>query len=219
MEHFNWWHLINPLITFIAGLVALIVYLWQKQDKKSDGAAIVLMEIRLAEKGIEIIKRSGSINPNVYNPLLISNHWIEYSHLFVKNLDQNEMDAINNFYNDCITIDKSIEQLSISKQLEQKSKAIHDSLSKIALDVIDMPEVMDSRMAGQSNGLSAAARVANMTEIFNEKKDKFTNLIFRDATVVPASLPLVTIQNKIQNINSILNCNIGAKLKKIARYK
>ena len=194
MEDFSWWILVQPLVTIIVGGVAWLLYYLQKRDKKREAAAIILMEIRLAENRIGEIKRIKKIDPNIFSPLLISTRWNEYNHLFVKNLDKDEMDTINNFYNDCITIDKSIEQMSTSKQLEQKSQSIHATLSKIALKAPDQ-------------------------DSFKQERDKYTNIIFPDETALLAGLPQTIIKDKISNITFITNSNIGFKLKKIASYE
>ncbi len=194
MEHFSWWFLVQPLVTIIVGSVAWLIYCVQKRDKKREAAAIILMEIRLAEKRIEEIKRSRKIDPNIFSPLLISTRWNEYNHLFVKNLDKDEMDTINNFYNDCITIDRSIEQSSTSKQLEQKTQAIHATLSKLATKSKDQ-------------------------DSFEQEKNNYLKLINSDKTIVTAELYRTTIENNISNITPITNSNIGLKLKKIASYE
>ncbi|NGX53627.1 MAG: hypothetical protein K1000chlam4_00343 [Chlamydiae bacterium] len=194
MEHFSWWFLVQPLVTITVGSVAWLIYYLQKRDKKREAAAIILMEIRLAEKRIEEIKRSKRINPNIFSPLLISTRWNEYNHFFVNNLDKDEMDAIDNFYNDCITIDRSIEQRSASKQLEQKSQAFHATLSKLAVKATD-----------QDN--------------FEQEKNKYIKIIVPDKALLSADLPQQIIQDIINNITPITNSNIGYKLKKIASYE
>lgn len=182
------------LITLIVGGVAIFIYIKQKRDQKRDAANIILMEIRYAEKLIERFT-AGGIVMDLQNKIIPTNNWYKYNYLFVQDLDIDEIDQLNNFYNQCSLIDKSIEQLNINKQLEQKSQAIHQVLIQLAKESIG----------------NEAVYVLN--------RDVFLNIVNREIYVFRPDAPTKTIDNAMANIRFIMTSTVGAKLKNIAGIK
>ncbi len=76
--------------TFLVGFFAIFIYLKQKWDYKRDAASIILMEIRNAEKVIDLMKKHGVAISESMEKLLPSNNWIKYNYLFIKNFDRDE---------------------------------------------------------------------------------------------------------------------------------
>lgn len=178
------------LITILVGSIAWLLYLEQKKDKKRDAASIILMEIRYAERTLDEYRR--------YQPdydggtmLLPTSNWEEYNYLFVKDLDRDELDSINNFYNQCRRIDRAVSQMSLAPQLEAKAASIHEVIVQIAKETSTEDEFVKGR------------------ETFLRKAEP-DNYRF-----VPET-PKKNIEKALQNIGSITTSTAGEKLKRVA---
>lgn len=182
------------LITLLVGSFAIGLYITQKRDYKRDSASIILMEIRHAEQVIDRMKASGIEISNATHILLPTNNWAKYNYLFIKDLDRDELDLINNFYNQCSVIDNALSQMSISKQLEQKGSYIHNILVLIAKDAISKAD-------------------------FDNKKNNFLELIQKETYVFRPNAPITTIIQGLNSLAGITTSTAGNKLKKIARIE
>lgn len=154
------------------------------------------MEIRQAEKIIDQLKQGGFSEP----VLLPTNNWSKYNYLFIKDLDRDELDLINSFYNQCVVIDKALLQMSITFQLEQKSGYIHQALVQMAKD--ESEKITDSK--------------TNMQNFFN-KKDSFLRIIENDGYGFNPTAPRSTIMVALNNLVKITTSTSGSKLKKISQ--
>lgn len=180
------------LITLLVGSFAIYLYIKQKRDYKRDAANIILMEIRYAEKTINDMKINGVVISLNMESLLPSNSWFKYNHLFIKNFDRDELDLVNNFYNQCSTIDSALMQLSVSKQIEQKSGFIQQGLIQIAKDAISEAD-------------------------YDNKKKNFLKIIEKEPYVFPPGAPIKTIKKGLSNLATITTTTVGSKLKRIAK--
>ena len=59
---------------------------------------MLVNEIRRAEDSIQQIKERNVVADLPHITVLEQNTWNQYSHLFTKDLDQDEINLINNFY-------------------------------------------------------------------------------------------------------------------------
>jgi len=182
------------LATFAVGIFAYIIYTKQKRDYKRDAANIILMEIRHAEKVVEQMKMGSVAITNTTKILLPTNNWIRYNYLFIKDFDRDELDLINNFYNQCSSIDSGLSQMSISKQLEQKGSSIQNTLAQIAKDSISKAD-------------------------FDNKKKNFLDIIVKENCAFYPDAPRSIINQGLNNLTMITTSTIGNKLKKIAKFK
>jgi c-di-AMP phosphodiesterase-like protein len=187
-------NLYTAIATFIVGLFAIGLYIKQQEDQKRDAANIILMEIRYAEKMIEKFTASAVIM-DLQNKIIPINNWYKYNYLFTQELDTDEINQLNNFYNQCLLIDKSIEQLSIGKQLEEKANIIQKAL-------VDLAKESD----GDKN-------------LYEVNKTKLLNIVNNEAYTFSPSAPQNTISAAVGNIGTITTSTTGAKLKKIAKLK
>ena len=95
------------LTTIIAWLVAYHVYESQKSDEKMKAAVIIMTEIRNAENSLGIIQNklhTGATDD--FPSILWTNNWKTFGHLFAKDFDQDELQIINKFYNDCLMMEE-----------------------------------------------------------------------------------------------------------------
>lgn len=187
-------------ITFLVGTFVIYLYIAQKNDHKRDAANIVLMELRHAENIIDQTK--GGEILEVSQALLPTNNWTKYNYLFIGDLDRDELDLINNFYNQCELIDKAATQMSISTQLEQKANHIHNEIVKLAME--------------ESKLYSSEADALNG---FNIKKEKFLKVIHSDGYAFRPADPQNKIIKSLFNIQKITTSSAGNILKKIAKLK
>lgn len=194
MDYYNIFvDLATPLVGAITAVAGYIVYRKSKSDEKQEAAALIYLEIINAEQRVDAIKRSSSIEPEIYHPILPSNNWENNKHLFVNDLDANDYSLINNFYFDCRQIDKSISMLSVSKQLEFKENAIHSTLSQ---------------MAQNSKGNS---------ETFEKEKAEFLKIIEKDVYVFPPKSAIDIIYRSKSTFQPISQLAAGQKIKKTAK--
>ena len=183
----------------------MILYFQQKSDFKSDTASIILMEIRQAEESIEKLKVLLDKNTNFPIVLLPTNNWNEYKYLFIKDLDQDELDLVNHFYSKCLQIDNALSQLNISSQLEQKSNHIHQTIVNLAKEVSDI-----ENEEGILNRNS-------LQKTFEEKRDRFVEIISHDGYRFMPNAPMQEVFMGLNSIERITVTSVGTKLKKIAQ--
>lgn len=198
-------NLFTGVVTFLVGIVAMILYFQQKNDFKGDTASIILMEIRQAEESIEKLKVLPENNLNSSIILLPTNNWNEYKYLFIKDLDQDELGLVNHFYSECSQIDKAVSQLNISSQLEQKANHIHQTIVNLAKEVSDI------------EGGNLELTENDLHKKFKDKKDKFIKIISRDGFRFVPTLPIQEALIGLNAIEKVTVTSAGSKLKKIAQ--
>ena len=164
------------------------------------------MEIRNAEKMIDSIKAGQLIASNIV--LLPTNNWIRNNYLFIDDLDRDDLDIVNNFYNQCVLIDKSLSQLSIADQLQQKSDHIQRKLVEIAHD-------LTHTYPNDIHGID----LNNIKTIFNTQKNNFLKIIEDEGHIFSPDSPKLEIQNALNRIEKVTTSTAGGKLKKIANLK
>lgn len=178
------------LITFIVGLFGIWLYIKRKEDFKRDAAGTLLMEIRYAERIINGLRN----NLPKFDPwvtILPASNWSNYSYLFTDDLDQDELDLINNFYNDCSVVEKGASLLDVGTQLYQKGNHIQSTLANLA-------------------------KSASSPDDYLEKKNKFIKIIERETYIFSPKLPQEKIVSVLGKIKDITTSTAGNKLKRIA---
>lgn len=123
----NWNSFLNSnlpstLATILAAFVAFLVYRKQKSDAKRDAAKIILQEIRRAEDIISDYKQSGGYQ--FAKKIIATNSWSKNIHLFVGDLDNDELDRISNLYSTGEYLDTLIKEISdytFKKEIESST--------------------------------------------------------------------------------------------------
>lgn len=98
------------LITLFVGLLAIYLYLKQKKDYKRDAASLILQEIRLAEQKVRNYRTYGSYS--FTEKLLPTNSWNNNINLFVKDLNETDIDIISRFYSSAAYLDEVIASIA-----------------------------------------------------------------------------------------------------------
>jgi hypothetical protein len=174
------------------------VYLYSRQQKreKEQISRLLVNEIRQAETSIQLLKERDSKAldlPNIF--VLQQNNWHKYSHLFTKDLDQDEINLINKFYSDAERIGyltnygNEVELFLL--ETRQKSYAIQHKI----VDILE-----------KSNQQNAQKDVNDFTDKLDKGLYHYCPRGYNDK-----------IDKLLANINFILNTSAGLKLKKISK--
>lgn len=182
------------VITLITGAVALVIYYLHKKDEKQKAAKIVLMEIREAESSIKELKKNGVVTTD-FSTILPFNSWVKYNHLFVYQLDRDELDLINNFYTSCSIAEKEIQRLNsyLPLAMEQKARDLQ----------LKLVELADKH---KNNKLDYEKQKRSILEIVHGE----------DYWFLP-NAPKQKLISYIQNISHVSTSTAGNKLKKVAK--
>jgi hypothetical protein len=95
--------IINSIVTFLVGFVAIGVYWLTKRAEKRNAATIVVMDIRHAEQVVLSILEKGMVDKSLKN-ILYENNWGKYKHLFASEFSYDDFAAFNRFFDACIEI-------------------------------------------------------------------------------------------------------------------
>ncbi len=191
-------------IVAIATVVAVFVgFDIQKQEEKKNAATIVLMEIRDAENSIEELKNSDlkTVNFNEVAVLPI-NSWSKFNHLFVKNLDRDELDFLNDFYKKCFLTENAIKALqeNFSIAIQEKAKTIYPKLLVLA--------EKHSNKTFEENRKGDSA--------YSKEKQAILDTYYRDSESFVPDAPRENLRKYITTIRFITNSPLGEKLKQMA---
>lgn len=119
----------STLATILAAFVAFWVYRKQKEDAKRDAAKIILQEIRRAEDIISDYKQNGSYQ--FAKKIIATNSWSKNIHLFVGDLDNDELDKISDLYSTGEYLDSLIKEISkftLDDEIERDKKLLEIQL-------------------------------------------------------------------------------------------
>jgi small-conductance mechanosensitive channel len=190
------------LATILTGVAAFVVYKLQKRDEKVNASRIILSEIRSAEDKLKLVKKK--IKGSAYEdfPVVLPiNSWVNFSHLFAKDFDSDELDRINNFFSNCQSIDEmaSKDNNFFWITAEERARVVQQQLPQIV----------------------AAAYDANTNKVDKEKLEILKQTILDTVSNEPyAYVPKKTVSaitTLIDNTQMLTNTPIGEKFKKLAK--
>jgi len=98
------------LVTLVVGGIAIYLYLVQKRNEKRDAAKIIIQEIRRAEDIISDYKKTGGYQ--FAKKIIATNSWAKNIHLFVGDLDNDELDKISDLYSTGEYLDRLVGEIS-----------------------------------------------------------------------------------------------------------
>jgi len=183
--------------TLVSAWALLAVYYVQKWDTKSGTAQILLNEVRAAERSINELKKRNIIQFEDLNKILPVNSWARCQHEFINDLDEDEFNLINDFYNKCSIVNENIgriiDGLVVSNNEKRKlTQQIILELSKLHKEDKDK---------------------------YEEDKRKIFDLFSKEILTFNPDVEINTIQRYLPQIQFITASSCGNKLKKIARMK
>lgn len=122
-------NVLTVFVTFLVGILVVYLYIKQKEDAKRDAAKIILQEIRRAEDIISDYKQSGGYQ--FAKKIIATNSWSKNIHLFVGDLDNDELDKISDLYSTGEYLDnliKEISKITLDDEIEREKKLLEIQL-------------------------------------------------------------------------------------------
>lgn len=215
MESFWNASLLQPSVTILVGFAGYAVYQIGKRDKKRDAAKVILLEVQGAERKLKNLKkRLDEATLPHDTKILPSNGWLESRHIFINNLDADEWDEINEFYDVCGLIDQLIEHQNsffwndVEEMRANKQRVAADYTKNEIDDTIK--GIKDGQPIPKAE--DTLKNIANKIDAFNESFEKTTRTYSPERAVSDA----IKYSNRI-SVN-LSRSSTGIKLKNIA-YK
>ena len=189
------------LATIITAIVAFFLYKRSKSDELESAVRIIVLEIKESEriiKNFDEIKNSGAVTyPNDLMKVTPLKGWVKYSHLFMKKLNNDEYDQLNDYFKKCEVLERYIEKNHNFFWITTEERAKQN-------------EIIGAKLALENPDLES-------TE-FTEKIDKLLNLYFSNTSgYTPAGIK-TQIDRNLNSITLITTTPVWNKLKRIAKY-
>jgi hypothetical protein len=188
--------------TLLAGAVAWTVYTQQKKDKKINSARIILSEIRLAEKRIDEIKDLLERNQKNFPSVLPVNSWEKHSALFASDFDQDQIEELNEFYNNCSIIENAVKK--DDRYLWLTADAISQTAQTKYFDLI------------------VASLNADFTinyDLLEKYRSSVLNTFVQNPYPYAPQVTLNIIRSRMDKLSKLTTSTTGTKLKKLAHTK
>jgi|WetSurMetagenome_2_1015567.scaffolds.fasta_scaffold287857_1 hypothetical protein len=99
--------------TIITAIVAFLIYKKSKSDELRSAVRIIILEIKESErviKNLEEIKNSGMLYSTDLVKVTPLKGWVKYSHLFMKKLNNDQYDQLNDYFKKCEVLERYIEK-------------------------------------------------------------------------------------------------------------
>jgi len=205
---FNWLfpffnsNFFTGLSTFITGLAAFGVYLWQKNDKKINAARVILSEIRNAELKLnQVKKRIKGTTYEDFPSVLSTNSWAKFSFLFANDFDQDELDKINTFFSNCQSIDEMAKKDNNFFWIttEERARVVQQQLPQIIVAAFD-----------------ATTKRIDQNKL-NTLKQTFLDTISNEPYAYVPKKTVNAITLLVDSTSKITETPIGVKFKKITK--
>lgn len=199
---------LQTLVALLVGAFVFVQYKLSKKDEVKNAALLIVTEVQGAERKIKNIKKRLSDNVLESDLSIInSNSWQQYRHFFVKSLERDEWDEIEEFYDKALLLDDTIkynaqmfrndvEQIRINKQ-----RAVAD----FAIETVN---AIDSDTNREEVAGVFSSKVEVYDTLYMSKQGEMSyapNRIIEDAKKYVDSIP------------DILNSSSISKLKAISR--
>jgi hypothetical protein len=188
---------LQTIVIFLTGCIAFIIYFVNKRAEKKDAAKIIINEIRLAEKAINDIKNKKMIIE--LSLILPTNTWQYKKHLFLKHLDQDDINLIDDFYYKCIYAEQYRKML-----FDIRNNSISVKATYLQQKLID---IMHESING--NNENGADNYENMRKVLIDKANN-------ESWLFTPTTPMASAIQYIESITMITPSNAGRIIKKIA---
>ena len=202
MENYLNSNIFTGLATMITALIAIVLYYWEQKKKKRDASKIIVQEIRRAEDIINEYKEHGAYK--FTKKIIATNSWAKNIHLFVGNLDQDELDKVSNLYSTGEYLDSIIVKIS-DTNFEDNVKVYKENIQRA---IVVMNNNIQSDQSTATNEIPA-------TEKITDSKPA------RDLIPVKINIPApwkILLDEVSYRYEPIYHSNICEKLRNIAKY-
>ncbi len=175
---------------------AVWIYTRQKNAEKQQIAALLVNEVRNAEQAIQALKIRSQATEIPEIIILPQNSWVKYSHLFIKDLDPDQIDSINRFYFDAERANYIVNRGNTLDLFLTNIKYRTEAAHLKVIDIID-----------KTNEKDLAKEIKKFSDKFYAKDSPFH--------YSPIGF-LTMLDNHLKNITFILDAPAGIKLKELA---
>jgi len=193
------------IATIITALVAYKIYQNAKADEIENAARILILEIRESEKAIKKLLDFKNTNPDPKSTgypgdlikIIPLKAWNKYSHLFIKKVNNDEYDQLNDYYAKCEVLEKYLEKNHNFFWISAEERARQN-------------EILAAKLAFKNPSFERT--------MFDSEFDKLTTLCFNNvAPFMPAGIR-TQIDRNLNSISLITPTPTWNKLKSIAKY-
>lgn len=202
--------LFTTIVTLAAGVVAYLVYIKQKQDKKRDIANAILSEIRSAEIAIDKVRDYVRDNEKVdINIKIVEyNSWTKYRYIFSNDLDGDQWREISNFYSNAELLDEVIRQAN--SVFEGNADKIRSNMQRVLADMVGMSVINSSKDTAIDDLTRLNEKLAMFDQIYDEKKNSF---------VYTPQKYLNDAKRLLEDLHTISTTSTGDRIKRLAGKK
>lgn len=202
--------LFTTIATLAAGVVAYLVYIKQKQDKKRDIANAILSEIRSAEIAIDKVRDYVRDNEKVdINIKIVEyNSWTKYRYIFSNDLDGDQWREISNFYSNAELLDEVIRQAN--SVFEGNADKIRSNMQRVLADMVGMSVINSSKDTAIDDLTRLNEKLAMFDQIYDEKKNSF---------VYTPQKYLNDAKRLLEDLHTISTTSTGDRIKRLAGKK
>ncbi len=201
-HHSSFWELIasfsGAIATSLSVFVVVAIYFGQLRKERREAARILLMEIRNAEKTITDIKNSGIVTE--MTSLLPVSNWQKFQHLFISDLNQDELILLNDFYNLCAIVQQEIDRMKAHLPVshEEKIRVTQQIFGRLA-----------ERHLKEDNFKQGSEYIKD--------RDSVLETLNKEELVFQPSLNAVRIRQYVPNVRYVTATTCDQKLKRIAK--
>ena len=105
------------IVTLIAGLIAVYLYLRGRFDARRDAAKLILQEMRYADQKVRHYR---TYNSYLFTEkILPTNSWHKNISFFIRKLTESEIDLISKFFSNAIYLDEVIKSIADKQNARQ----------------------------------------------------------------------------------------------------
>lgn len=209
------WNFVNSqffisIVTLAAGLTAWLVYIKQRNDKKRDIANSILSEIQYAEKAIDRVRNyiRDTDKSDINIQIIQQNSWVIHKHLFSSDFDEDEWNAINNFYSNALLLDDTLKQSNAV--FESNAAQIRANMQRVVADLTEVTVINMTTDTLEQNLKNLNEKLSYFNNIYEDKKSDFT--------FTPVKY-LNDANRILEDVKPISTSTAGDKLKRLAGKK
>jgi len=207
-------NLLQTLVTLLVGYVAYLVYQKQRKDLKKDAATNILLEIQNAEKAIGKVRdsvRNGRLE--IDYTIIQNDAWKQYQHLFTREFDKDEWEAISEFFNKSKLLDEAIRynHLAFGNDVEQIRANKQRILADFAKDLIN--KSIEKIPLGQDEIAKLINEFENKIKAFDQ-----TYMGKQGEFAYSPMKPINDAKIYLEDLRPLSTTTVGSKLKDLAKY-
>lgn len=186
--------------TIITAVVAYFIYKRSKDDELQNAVRIIILEIKESERVIKNlieIKNSGNIYPTDLVKVTPLKGWVKYAHLFMKKLNNDEYDQLNDYFKNSEVLERYIEKNHNFFWITTEERARQN-------------EILGAKLAYDFPALTP--------QEFSTKINDLLSLYFANTTAYTPAGIKTQMDRILNSMIMVTTTPVWNKLKSIARY-